>query len=206
MMESRTDGRDPSDVAGRLTRSPGSVLTMGVLALIAGVAILVWPHATVKVIAVVFGIFALINGVYGLVSAIAGDERTSGTRVLLAFSGVLSLGVGILVLRHPFQTMTVLTVLLGLFWVIGGVIGLVHALASRSMPGRAWAAGAGAVTAIAGVVLLAYPSVSLTVLVWLLGLELLISGAGVVGWGVAARRELRSDARVGAPHPRARHA
>ncbi|HJQ48879.1 MAG TPA: DUF308 domain-containing protein [Amycolatopsis sp.] len=190
-----TNERDPGAMAGALARSSAGIISIGVIAVIAGIAVLAWPHATAKVIAIIFGIFALINGVFQLVSAIASDgPRGAGARVLLALAGVLSLLLGIVCLRHPFQTLAILTLLLGLFWVVSGVVGVVHAAGSPEMSGRGFAIFAGVITALAGIVLLVYPSVSLTVLVWLLGLQLLVSGAVVVGWGIAARHDSRTAA------------
>ena len=200
MTANTSNARDPGDVAGQVARSSTGIVALGVVTVIAGVAVLAWPDATAKVIAVIFGIFALVNGVFQLVSAIASDgARGSGARVLLALAGVLSLLLGIVCLRHPFQTLAILTLLLGMFWVVSGVVGMVHALGSRGMPGRGFAVFAGAVSVIAGIVLLVYPTVSLIVLVWLLGLQLVVTGAIVVGWGIAARRD-RAPAHVPAQH------
>lgn len=189
MPESTTNSKDPANAAGRIVRSSTGIITMGVLTALAGVAILAWPDATIKVIAVVFGLFVLVNGVFRLVSALAAEGPAGGSRVLLALLGVVSILVGILILRHPFQTLAVVTLLLGMYWVVSGVVELVHALGSPGIPGRGWAIGAGSVTLIAGIVLLAYTSASVTVLVWLAGLELLVCGGIAVAWGISARHE-----------------
>ncbi|HVW43370.1 MAG TPA: DUF308 domain-containing protein [Amycolatopsis sp.] len=202
MTENMTSKRDPGDVAGAMARSSSGIIALGTVTVIAGIAVLAWPSATAKVIAVIFGIFALVSGVFQLASAIAADRPATGggARVLLAVSGVLSLLLGIVCLRHPFQTLEILTLLLGMFWVVTGVVGVVHALGSREMAGRGFAVFAGVVSVIAGIVLLAYPSVSLLVLVWLLGVELLLTGAVAVGWGIAARRDRSPSVRAHAAH------
>ncbi|HET6503520.1 MAG TPA: DUF308 domain-containing protein [Amycolatopsis sp.] len=193
-MADRTIRRDPADSAGRLAYSPSGIIGLGALAVVAGVLVLAWPGVTLRLIAVIFALFLLVFGTIRLISAIASEELTGGGRVLLAFLGIIAILVGILCLRHPFQTLTVLVLLLGLFWILGGVLEAVHALGSPGMPGRGWSIAAGVVSLAAGIVVLAYSTATLVVLTWLLGLELILYGVITVGRGVQAHRELRSSA------------
>lgn len=206
MTESKAHERDPAEAAGLLARSASGIIALGVVTAIAGVAIVAWPDATLKVIAVVFGVSALVTGVFRLVSAIAAGDRGGGSRVLLALLGVVSIVVGLLVLRHPFQTLAALALLFGLFCVISGAVELVHALGSPEMSGRGWAIGAGVVTLAAGIVLLTYTTASLLVLTWLLGAQLLLSGASLVGWGVSIRQSDRRATEAASAHHMPRHA
>jgi uncharacterized membrane protein HdeD (DUF308 family) len=191
MVEQRTNDLDRAPTPGLLTRSAPNIIAVGVVTAAAGVAVLVWPHATLRVIAVVFGIYALVTGTVRLVTAIAGNRQNDRSRFLPTLLGIIEILVGILVLRHPFQTLTVLILLFGLVCVLGGIVQLVHAVNTPDMSGRPWAIGAACVTLLAGIVLLVYPSVSLGVLTWLIGFQLLLSGAMLIGWGVALRGALR---------------
>ncbi|RSM60385.1 hypothetical protein DMH04_54120 [Kibdelosporangium aridum] len=199
MAEGTVNSRDPAQTAARVTATATAIIGLGVVTAATGVVVLVWPEATLQVIAVVFGIFAVTDGVLRLVSALIADARSEGWRMLLALQGVLSVLVGIVVLRHPFQTLAVLTLLLGLFWVVGGLLQVVHGLGSPAMRGRAWSVGAGLISLAAGIVVLAYTSATLLVLVWLLGLQLLLGGALLVGWGIIVMQRDERDER--APDP-----
>jgi len=186
------NGRDPSETAGRLALSPAGIIGMGVLAAAAGVLVLAWPKSTLQVLAVIFALFVLIHGVFRLVAALAVDELSGGGRVLLALLGMLSILIGVLCLRHPFQTLTVLVLLLGLYWILSGVLETVHALGSPGLPGRGWVIGGGVVSVAAGIVVLAVSSATLIVLAWLVGLQLLCYGAITVARGIQARHDLRA--------------
>jgi uncharacterized membrane protein HdeD (DUF308 family) len=199
MTEGAVNSRDPAQTAARVTATATAIIGLGVVTAATGVVVLVWPEATLQVIAVVFGIFAVIDGVLRLVSALVADARSEGWRMLLALQGVLSVLVGIVVLRHPFQTLAVLTLLLGLFWVVGGLLQVVHGLGSPAMRSRAWSVGAGLVSLAAGIVVLAYTSATLLVLVWLLGLQLLLGGALLVGWGIIVMQRDERDERAPVP-------
>ncbi|HVV14537.1 HdeD family acid-resistance protein [Amycolatopsis sp.] len=203
MTENAAGNRDTATMAAQLTQSSSVVIGFGAVTAAAGILVLVWPTATLGLIGIVFGVFALLNGVFQLMSAIATGEPAASRRVLLALLGVLSLIAGVLCLRHLVQTLAVLSLLLAIFWVVSGVLGIVHALASPPGHGRGWAFVAGLLSLAAGIVLLAYPSATLLVLVWLLGIELIVFGLVAVASGLQARRQEHAPAHSmqAGPHP-----
>ena len=100
---------------GRLGRHWGWLFAYGLLTLIAGLAVLVWPSETLLVIAVLFGIQLIISGIFRFVMAFAIDDHTGGTRVLYALLRVLSIIIGIWAVRHVLLTLLALTVFLGIY-------------------------------------------------------------------------------------------
>jgi uncharacterized membrane protein HdeD (DUF308 family) len=188
----------PGDTAGQLARSAPGIIGFGVVSVVAGILVLVWPGATLTVVAVIFGLALLVGGIFRIVTAFSAQEIRGGGRVLLALLGIISILVGILCLRHPFQTIGVLVVLLGLYWVVAGVLEIVHAAGAHEMHSRGWAIGAGVLSVVAGIVLLAFTAASALVLVWLVGLELVVYGGITVGRGVQLRqRAHRAEVRAG---------
>ena len=176
---------DPRDTLAGVGQSWGWILTFGILSVILGIMVMAWPHATVKVVAFIFGIELFIAGVYSLVRAFT--PSAEGERVLLAVLGVLGILVGILVLRHLFQTVALLVLLLGLYWVIHGIFEFFVGLFDRHTPGRWWVVFSGLLSFVAGVILLAWPAPTLLVVVWVLGLFLVIYGLMAVVAAFAAR-------------------
>lgn len=171
------------ETLAKVGASRGWLVAFGLLTLVAGILVLLWPGQSILVLAVILGIWLLVAGVFRLVAAIAIDEVQGGTRVLIAALGVLSILVGLLCLARPFQTATGLALLLGAFWVVGGVIETFHGIAGRTS-GRALAIISGLISVIAGIVVLAYPGASLIVLTWLFGIALIVFGAMFVGGGL----------------------
>ena len=167
---------EPADMLGRLGRHWGWVFAYGLLTLIAGLAVLVWPGETLLVVAVLFGIQLIISGIFRFVAAFATDDLTGGTRVLFALLGVLSIIVGIWAVRHVLLTLLALTVILGIFWIVSGVIEIFSALSHREMPHRGWTVAMGVLSVIAGLIVLAYPGITLVTLAVILGVWLLIFG------------------------------
>ena len=168
--------QEPAEMLGRLGRHWGWVFAYGLLTLIAGLAVLIWPRETLLVLAVLFGIQLIISGIFRFVGALATDDLTGGTRVLLALLGVLSIIVGLWAVRHVVLTLLALTVFLGIYWVINGVIEIFTALSHRDMPQRGWTVTMGVLSIIAGIIVLAFPGLTLLGLAVILGVWLLIFG------------------------------
>jgi uncharacterized membrane protein HdeD (DUF308 family) len=165
-----------ADMLARLGRHWGWVLFYGIVTLLAGLAVLAWPGATLLVIAVLFGVQLIVAGIFRFAAAFATDDASGGTRVLLALLGVLSVIIGLWAVRHVLLTLLALVVLLGIFWVVNGTIELFTALSHRGMTERGWTAAMGVLSILAGLVVLIYPGPSLLTLSIVLGIWLLIYG------------------------------
>lgn len=175
----------------RLGRHWGWVFAYGVLTLLAGVFVLAWPGETLLVLAVLFGVQLIVSGIFRFVAAFASDDLTGGTRVLLALLGVLSVIIGLWAVRHVLLTLLALIVFLGIFWVVNGVIDVFAALAHRGMPARGWSVLMGLLSAVAGIIVLGFPGLTLLGLAVILGIWLLVFGV----MEMSAAFRLRSLAR-----------
>jgi uncharacterized membrane protein HdeD (DUF308 family) len=167
---------DAADVLAGIGRHWGWVLTFGIITLLAGLLTVVWPDRTIVVIAVLFGIQLIVAGIFRFVAALAADEESGGTRVLLALLGVLSLIVGLYAVRHLQVTVAALALLLGIFWIVNGAVETFAALSHRGMPSRGWTIFMGLLSIVAGIVVLVYPGISLLTLALVLGFWLLVYG------------------------------
>jgi uncharacterized membrane protein HdeD (DUF308 family) len=167
---------DAADVLAGIGRHWGWVLFFGIVTVLAGLFALVWPGRTLQVIAVLFGIQLVVAGIFRFVTALAVDEASGGTRVLLALLGVLSFIVGLYALRNVLVTIAALALLLGIFWIVNGAVETFAALSDRGMQGRGWAIFMGLLSIVAGVVVLVYPGISLATLAVVLGFWLIVLG------------------------------
>jgi|SRR6202046_3371327 uncharacterized membrane protein HdeD (DUF308 family) len=171
---------DPADMVARVGRHWGWVLGFGCVTFVLGILALAWPGRTLIVVAVVFGAQLVVMGIFRFVSAFASSDLTGGTRVLLALLGVLSLIIGLYAVRHILVTLLALALLLGIFWVVNGAIELFSALSHRGMQGRGWTAFMGILSVVSGVIVLAYPGISLRVLAVVLSIWLLVYGVMLI--------------------------
>ncbi len=178
---------DPADLVARVGRHWGWVLAFGIITVALGIAALAWPGRTLVVVAVLFGIQLIVLGIFRFVNAIASDDQTAGNRVLLALLGVLSLIIGLYAVRHVLVTLVSLAVLLGIFWIVSGAVELFMALSHKEMSNRGWNAVMAAISVIAGIVVLAYPGISLLVLAVVLSIWLVVFGVMQISTAVRIR-------------------
>ena len=151
----------------------------GIATLGVGVFFVVSPHETLSTFTVIAGIFLLVDGVLAIFGSIFG--RGDG-RGLLAIIGVLSAIAGLILIKKPFDTLVVFTLIVGVWFVVAGVVRFVAALASPE--GR----GGNIVTAIldliAGIVILSWPDLGLSTLAVIIGIVLILRGLFFIasGW------------------------
>ena len=116
-----------SGLLGRTGHRAWSVV-LGLLAAVAGVAVLAWPGLTGLTLVYLIAAWALVSGVADLVGAFARGVSAGG-RVWLVISGLLSVAAGILLFARP------LTGALAVLWVIGvylvalGILRIIFAFA-----------------------------------------------------------------------------
>jgi uncharacterized membrane protein HdeD (DUF308 family) len=179
---------DPQDIAGRVGGAWGWVLGFGIVTLLAGIVSVAWPDQTILVVAVLFAVQILVDGVFNLVRAIGGSGESGGFRVLLMILGLFSIIVGVLALQNIVQTVAVLVLILGAYWVVHGIIEAVVAIADRNMPHRGLQITAGVIGAIAGIVVLSYPISSIRTLAVILGIWLSMYGIMLIVLGLRLRK------------------
>jgi uncharacterized membrane protein HdeD (DUF308 family) len=104
----------------------GLVLTMGALALIAGVVVILRPGATVTGVAIAFGIFLILSGLrYLFLAAVLPDKWPPAVR------GVFEIAGGVVVVVWPKIGLTTLAVVLGIYLILGGLLQLFIGFALR---------------------------------------------------------------------------
>ena len=173
----------------------GLLVGFGSLTVLLGLAVVLWPGSTLVVLAVFLGIQLLVNGVFKIVSAFAASSVDGGVRALLGLAGALSVIVGLLCLREPMQTVVVLGLLLGAWWVVSGLIDIFAAVLG-DVRERAWHVVMGVVSVLAGGFLLVNPELSLTALVIVVAVWLF--GYGVIAVIAGFRMRSLSSAHLGA--------
>ena len=160
----------------------------GLLSIVIGLLVVFWPGSSVVLIAWLFAIQLIIAGILQLIAAFM-DESGTGGHVLIGLLGALSILVGLLCLRAPLQTAVVIGLLIGATWVIGGVIGIVHAIGAGPDGHRGWRITSGVVSVLGGAVVLVYPGLSFVAMTWLFGIVLVSIGVLLLAENFMTRRE-----------------
>src|ERR1700752_775067 len=100
----------------------------GLVAIIFGILAFAWPGLTLAVLVILFGAYAIVDGVLGLISAFRGDTHH---RVLLALEGVVSVLAGIVAFVWPVITAFVLLYIIAFWAIVTSVIEIIAAVRLR---------------------------------------------------------------------------
>jgi uncharacterized membrane protein HdeD (DUF308 family) len=154
-----------------------SELVSGILSLIVGVLVLVWPGISILAAAIAFGVYLLITGVAQVVFAFA-LHVSAGSRILLFISGAASLILAVLAFRHFGQGYAVLllAIWIGIGFIFRGVATTVSAISDPALPGRGWSIFLGVISLLAGIVVLASPFASIAILAIVAGVWFVVIG------------------------------
>ena len=162
-------------------------LLIGVLSIVAGIIVILKPSNSLSTLAVIFGIFILIDGIFEIVGSIAGDTESRG---MLAVIGTLSVIAGVLLIRHPLGGVRAVALLLGI-WLIA--VGVVRLIAAFAYPGdRIWRICVALVLGLFGIAIVSAPHIGYATLALIAGICFICYGVGMVavGWAMhAIRRE-----------------
>ncbi|MFE9787166.1 HdeD family acid-resistance protein [Nocardia salmonicida] len=165
-----------------------TILVTGLLAVVLGIIVLVWPGPSLLVAGILFGIYMVVSGIFQLIAAFTHLPSTS-FRVLSFISGVLSLIIGVFCFRDDLASIVLLGLWIGISWLFRGVAVLFAALSESGVPGRGWQIFYGIISALAGVVLIVWPISSLSTLVWVVGIFLIIIGVMEVITAFGVRKD-----------------
>lgn len=102
--------------------------------------------------------------------------------------GVAAVLLGIVALVWPGVAVLTVVTLLGILWIIDGVLAVVDGFRRRGTPGAAWTIFFGVVSVLAGLVLVIRPGMSASVLVMLAGIWAVVGGIVLAISAVSARK------------------
>ena len=149
----------------------------GAIALIVGIFITVWPEKTAIAFVYILAIYLIIAGIAYVGLGIFSKGISGGARALDIILGVLFVIGGVLALVNAPQAATVLAVflgiLIGILWIVEGIVALVQ---SGDSPSRGWAIFFGILSILAGIVLLFSPLWGAVILFIIAGIGLIVLG------------------------------
>ena len=163
--------------------------TLGSVNLGVGILAIFWPGATLTVVGFLFGIqLLIIGGLRILLSLVIPELESRWLGLLIGIAGVV---VGLLMLREPLRTLEIFVILVGILWVIWGLVGLVTA-AVVPADSRTGAILEGAASLISGAVLLTWPDITIRGFTLFIGIALLLIGAAEL-FGAYETRNVRLE-------------
>ena len=172
--------------------SPRALVIRGLVTMAFGLLLLLWPGASLALLVLCFGVFALVDGLLMLATAFAAPAETPG-RMITTVAGLAAILVGVLTFFWPGLTAVAVALLIALRALI---VGSAELLAARSAHRHGAPAAApvmlaigGAISIAFGVLLVVFPVRGLLTVIWVTGFYASILGLVVIAnaWRLSRR-------------------
>jgi uncharacterized membrane protein HdeD (DUF308 family) len=176
-------------VGKELTRMRWAIGISGLLFIVFGVVIIIWPNISLFSLVIVFGAFALARGIVGLVGALT--SPVSEGRGWLVFNSLISIVVGVVVFWRTDMSALALLYVIGAYAIALGVIETAGAYWLPLKGGdRVLLLLAGLVSVIFGIVMFAKPGDGALAVLALIAAYALIVGVAEVTVAIGGEKLL----------------
>ena len=170
-----------SQLLHALARNWWLLLLRGLASILFGVLAIFWPGITLVTLILLYGAFALADGVFAIVAAMRGEGGPM-PRWWLVVVGLLGIAVGLMSFVWPGITALALMALIGAWALIRGVFEIVGAVRLRKEIDNEWMLIlSGTLSVLFGALVLIMPGAGALALVWLIGAYAIVAGLALVG-------------------------
>ena len=168
-VSSATPSLTPRPMLHALAKAWWLVLLRGLLSIVFGVLAFIWPAITLFALVVLYGAFALADGVVALIGAFTGRLKPLPTWWLVLV-GLAGIGAGIVTLLWPGITAIVLVMFIGAWALVHGIFEIVGAIQLRKeIDNEWWLILGGVLSVVFGLLVLLAPGPGALGLIWAIG-------------------------------------
>jgi uncharacterized membrane protein HdeD (DUF308 family) len=174
-------------LANVVSRYWWAIALRGAVAILFGVLAFAWPGVTLSALVLLFGAYAVVDGVAAIVMGIKEyGERERWWATLLG--GIVSVGAGVLTFMMPGITALALLTLIAVWAILRGIFEIVAAVRLRHVIEGEWLMGlAGALSIAFGLFMILRPGAGALAVVWWIGAYAVAVGIMLVALGFRAR-------------------
>ena len=161
----------------------------GAIAILFGLAALLRPDIALEALILLFGAYALVDGVFSIVG-VFGGTRGGTPRWLLFIEGVAGILAGLIAFFLPGLTAILLLYLIAAWAIVSGVLQIAGAVRLRRVIPDEWGLILGGIASVIfGVLLAIWPKEGLVALVWIFGVFAVVFGAAQLVLANRVRKE-----------------
>jgi uncharacterized membrane protein HdeD (DUF308 family) len=174
------------------------VLLRGIAAILFGIVALAWPQVTLVSLVLLWGAWALIDGVTALVAGWnAKDAGKPMWQIVLV--GVVGIAAGVLTFVMPGVTAIALLVMIAVWAIVSGVFQIVAAIRLRKEIANEWMLIlSGALSVVFGALMIVSPGAGALAVLWLIGSFAIAFGVLLVILAFRLRKHAVAPAQVAA--------
>jgi len=155
----------------RMLQNWWSLIFRGAFAILFGLAVFLWPGVTLGFLILLFGVYAILDGISSILSAV---KTRWWSRVLGGLAGV---GAGVVTFLWPGVTAIILLYFVAAWAIVTGILEIATAISLRRYIANEWAlATSGAAALLLGILLVVFPGSGALTLLWLIEAFALVFG------------------------------
>ena len=163
------------------------MIVRGIIGVMFGIIAFLWPGLTLTALVLLFGAYALLDGIANVAHGVS--SARSGHGWILLLEGIVGVGAGIVTFLWPAITLLVLVMVIGVWAVVRGALEIAAAIRLRHVISGEWLlALAGLLSIALGVLFFIYPLTGAVVLAWWVGAYALIAGIVLIALGFKLRQ------------------
>ena len=152
----------------------------GIFAIVFGLLALIFPGPTMLSLMILFSAYMLVDGIFGIISAVRAIRRKEDRWGLLIFEGLIDIAVGILAFLWPGITVVAFVLLVGAWAIVTGAVMTAAGFRLNVSHGRWWLVLSGLLSLGFGTLLVIIPLIGAVVLTWWIGAYALAFGVALV--------------------------
>ncbi|HEX7110731.1 MAG TPA: HdeD family acid-resistance protein [Aestuariivirga sp.] len=157
-------------------------LLRGIFSVIFGVLAFVMPGLTIATLVIIWGAYALVDGVFSLWASATGGTKP-GDHWLVGLQGLIGLAAGIITLIMPGVTALGLLIAIAAYSLVVGVLQIAAAIKLRQeIEGEFWLGLSGVISILFGMFIIARPGEGALAVIWIIGTYALIFGVFLVSF------------------------
>ena len=157
-------------------------LLRGLFSIIFGVLAFVMPGLTIATLVIVWGAYALVDGLFALYASATGGTKT-GDHWLVGLQGLIGLAAGIITLIMPGVTALGLLIAIAAYSLVVGVLQIAAAIKLREeIEGEFWLGLSGLVSILFGMFIIARPGEGALAVIWIIGAYALVFGVFLISF------------------------
>lgn len=158
-----------------LAKNWWAVLLRGLAAIVFGILAFAWPGITIWSLIIVWGAYALVDGVFAIISAVTGG--TPAPRWWMAVVGVIGILAGIVAFANPGLTALTLLMLIAAWAIVSGIFEIVGAIRLRKEIDNEWLLILhGVISVLFGLFVWLQPGEGALAIIWVIGAYAIIAG------------------------------
>ena len=171
-----------------MTRNWWLVVVRGLLSILFGLIAFFWPGLTLLLLILTFGVYAIVDGVFAMLSGLVSSKYSSRWWVFL-LEGIVSVAAGVIALMRPGLTGFVLVALIAIWAILTGAFEIGAAIRLRREITNEWMLALGGfISIVLGVLLLLQPAAGGLIITLMIGAYALMFGILLVLLGFRLRK------------------